>query len=168
MNEEVRDQKIVAPFVLIFSLKWSWYIIAILRSSQPENLQNSQANNCAEVPFLTKLQDRYKRDFNRVFFKNTSGRLLWILSFLSSSFTHCQNNWNFSRKVYFSNNLFSVYVWLLNHEAKACWWVQQKDKTAIMLTKYLCKRENKKIRDFLRSFSLKLLLFDQGSLPFLV
>ena len=52
-----------------------------------------------------------------MFFKNTSGRLLWKLRFFSRFFltvlyTHSRKNWNFSRKVYFSNNrvLFAVHV----------------------------------------------------------
>ena len=39
-----------------FSLKCYWHIIAILRSSRPENSQNVQENNSAGVPFETKLQ----------------------------------------------------------------------------------------------------------------
>ena len=35
-----------------------------------------------------------------------------------------------------------IHVWLSNHEAKACWWVQQQDETVITLTKYLCKWEH--------------------------
>ena len=52
-------------------------------------------------------------------------------------YTHSKNNWNFSRKVNFLNNraLFTVDVWFLNHVAKACWWVQQQDETAIIFFK---------------------------------
>ena len=52
---------------LTFSLKCSWHVIATLRSSLKEK----------------------KREPDTVFFKNTSWRLLWILSvFFSSSFLH--------------------------------------------------------------------------------
>ena len=54
LNEMVSDQNIVARILLKFSLKCSWYIhiIAIPRSSHPENLQNLQEKNCAGVSFL--------------------------------------------------------------------------------------------------------------------
>ena len=52
-------------------------------------------------------------------------RLIWILSCFFQAvvlYMHSRNNWKFSIKAYFSNNrvLFAAYVWLLNHEAKAC------------------------------------------------
>ena len=57
-----------------------------------------------QSPFL-------KRDSNTVIFKNTSGRLLWKLILfyifffvLTVLYTHFRNNWNFSRRIYFSNN----------------------------------------------------------------
>ena len=103
-----------------------------------------------ESPFLKKIAAGWpKRHSNIVFFKNTFRRLLWKLRFFSRFltvlFTHSRKNWNFSWKIYFSNNwaLFAVYVWFLyDHEAKACWWVQQQDETAIILTKYSCKCEH--------------------------
>ena len=72
--------------LLIFSFKCSWHIVAILRSSRPENSQNLCEKNCAGVPFSTKFQaaDRLTRDSNTVFFKNTSGRLLWKKNFFFS------------------------------------------------------------------------------------
>ena len=104
--------------------------------------------------------------------KNTSGRLLSMLSFFFRAllYTHSRNNWSFLREVYVSNNwaLFAVHAWFLNHEAKASWYVQQHDKTAIALTKYSCKCSYiTKIRNFLRSFSSKFSLFNQGSQTFL-
>ena len=40
-----------------------------------------------------------------MFFKNISGRLLWILDFFQAVYyRNFRNNWNFSRKVYFSNS----------------------------------------------------------------
>ena len=40
-----------------------------------------------------------------MFFKNISGRLLWILDFFQAvPYRNFRNNWNFSRKVYFSNS----------------------------------------------------------------
>ena len=84
-----------------------------------------------------------KKGSNTVFFKNTSGRLLWKLScfFLILLYTHSRKNWNFSRKVYFSNNwgFFAAHVWFYTIEANACWWVQQQDETTIKLSKYSCK-----------------------------
>ena len=43
---------------------------------------------------------------------------------------HFKNNWNFLRKVYFSNYwaLFVVCVWFSNHEAKTFWWDQHRLK----------------------------------------
>ena len=80
----------IGIFGFIISLKCSWYIIAILSGSRPENLQNSLENNCDVASFLTKLAIRLKRRFkpikNTAFFKNTYGRLLWILSFFFKQF----------------------------------------------------------------------------------
>ena len=75
----------------------------------------------------TLLEDCFE---NQVFFH---------VFFVTVLCTHSWNNWNFSGKVYFSNNWAffcrSFHAWFLYHEAKACWWVQQQDETAILLTK---------------------------------
>ena len=66
-------------------------------------------------PFLNKVAGgrSIKKRLQHRFFKNTSGRLFWkflfffifyFLFFLTVLYMHSRNNWNFSRKVYFSNN----------------------------------------------------------------
>ena len=102
------------------NLKCSWHITAILGSSRLENPQNLYDNNCAGVPFYTKLQaaDRLERDSNRTLSKTALN--FFSHFFLTVLYTHSRNNLNFSRKVCFSNNwaLFAVHVWFLYNRAK--------------------------------------------------
>ena len=120
-----------------------WYSEAVVRI-----IRKIYRKTTVPDSFYNKVPGRLKKRVWTVFFKNTSGRLLWKLSvfsrfFLAVLYTHSRNNWNFSRKVYFSNNwaLFAAHVWFLYYKAKACWWVQH-DETTIILTKYSCKREH--------------------------
>ena len=86
-----------------------------LRSSRLENLQNSTLPES----LFNQITGRLKKRLRQSVFTKTSGRLF----FQAVLYTHSRNNWNFPRKVYFSNNrtLFAVHVvWLLNHEAKTC------------------------------------------------
>ena len=81
------------------------------------------------------------RSIKKVFFKNTSGRLLWILSFFFELvlYRYSRNNWNIFQVIGFFLLLMSSFQTMKpRHVDKS----SKQDETAIILTKYLCKREH--------------------------
>ena len=127
----------------LFFLHLVWNVLGILLRYSGAVVWRICKIHLYRSPFLTKVQIDWKRNSDTVFFTNNSGRLLWIsfIFFLAVLYTHSRN-FSFKFFAYFSNNwaLFAVNFWFLNHEAKACWWVQQQNETAIILTKSSCKR----------------------------
>ena len=106
-----------------------WNVFGILLRYS-EAVAKCRGKQLYRSPFLNKVAGSrpIKKETPIVFFMNTSGRLLYKLSFFKSFltvlYTHSRNNCNFSRKVYFLNNwaLFAVHVWFLYHGAKVSWW----------------------------------------------
>ena len=71
-NEEVSDQNIVALILLTFSFKYSWHIIAILRSSRP-------GMSCEKDVLKSFTKFIGKQLCRSLFFHKDAGRLEKIL-----------------------------------------------------------------------------------------
>ena len=99
--------------------------------------------------------------FRTPFPRNTSGRLLLnsaILVFFQAAFFLYFSNIlvEIFEKDFFSNNqtLFADHASLLNHKAKAWWWIQLQEETVITLTKISFMREHKENYEFFMLFCL--------------
>ena len=78
---EVSDHSIVASHSSHI-LKYSWHIIYYCSRKQSSGkLAKSVGKQLCRSLFFSKVAGRLKKRFRHSFFKSTSGRLLWILSF---------------------------------------------------------------------------------------
>ena len=93
--------------------------------------------------FFNKVAGQLKKRFRHSFLKNTSGRLLWILSFLFELvlYRYSRNKWNIFQVIGFFLLLMSgLQTMKPRHVDKS----SRQDETANILTKYSCKCEHYK------------------------
>ena len=117
--------------------------------------------------FFSKVVDRLKKRFRHSFFKNTSRRLLWILSFFFQLvlYRYSRNNWNIFQVIRFFLLLKSSFQ---TNKSRHVDKSSKQEETAIILTKFHASLSITKIRNFFGSFPLSFSLLNQGSLTFLV